>query len=137
MERIVIGYTPDLYAVSTLVVARTEDGGRVGQTIATARKGRPPRNQSMFMDVATEAILEAGLPIHPEIDTLAVRAVHDEEIRSRYAARLAEKNTQPDEDEEKVRERTRRAFNRVMLAALNAKDLMAKEINGRRLVWLP
>ena len=122
------------------MVAGYEDGGRVGAaaaaTAAARAKGRPPRNQSLFMQAAMEAIVEAGAPTQMEIDTAFVKAVHDEEIRTRYCARLAEEGTQPGEDTKKVHDRLRRNFNRAMLSALNAKDLMAKDIDGRRMIWM-
>jgi hypothetical protein len=139
MERIVIGYTPDLHAVSTLVVARTEDGGRAS---AATQRGeqtkRPPPQRRMLMQVVTDALNETGETIADSEGGSPVFAVHDAEIRSRYYARLAEKpDEDTDDDEDKAKERKARAFRRAMSGALDAENLFAREIDGKRFVWLP
>jgi len=64
-----------------------------------------------------------------------VRAVHDDVIRKKVYARIAEQ-AEPGEDRDKLAERQRRAFNRNVADAIKAVRLMAEERDGRRFIWL-
>ena len=65
-----------------------------------------------------------------------VRAVHDEAVRLRYYARIAEQAA-PDELPDQLAERQRKAFSRAVKDALDAKDIIARAENDRRFLWLP
>jgi RecA/RadA recombinase len=133
LGRIVIGKDGDGDEMSTLIVDRIEDG-------AAEQGAKPsksiPRTRRLVMDMVTAAIEEAGEDVQSFAGGPIVRAVSDDAVRARYYARIAEQAT-PDEDPHKMAERQRRGFNRTINAALNAKDLMAKERDGARLLWLP
>jgi hypothetical protein len=88
------------------------------------------------MDVTNAAIDEAGEEFRPYPNGPKVRAVADEHIRTRLYTAIAEQ-AGPDEDPDKLEERQRKAFNRSIAAALNAKSLVAKARNGNRYIWLP
>jgi hypothetical protein len=63
-----------------------------------------------------------------------VRAVHDEAVRLRYYARIAER-ADPLEDADRLAEGQRKAFNRAVQATLDAKDLIARSESDKRLLW--
>jgi len=42
-----------------------------------------------------------------------------------------------DEDKEKLAGRQRRAFNRAVADAIKSNRIMAKEQNGKRVIWIP
>jgi hypothetical protein len=88
------------------------------------------------MDMTAHALDEVGEDFRPYANGPIVRAVSDDTVRERYYDRIAEK-AEPNEDAHKLAERQRKAFNRAIKDALNAKDLMAKEHGGARLLWLP
>ena len=133
LGRIVIGQDEDGDEVSTLIVDRIEDG-------AAEQGAKPsksiPRARRLIMDMVAAAIEEAGEDFRPFGNGPAVQAVPDDAVRRRYYARIAEQAA-PDEDIRKMAERQRKGFNRSISDALNAKDLMAQERDGTRLLWLP
>ncbi len=134
LARIVIGQDEDGDDISTLIVERIED-------VAEGESGKPSKaiapKQRLLMDMIAEAIAEAGEPFRPfGKDGPLVTAVGDDPIRRRYYARIAE-TAAPDEDKGKLAERQRKAFNRSIAAALDAKTLFACEREGKRLIWLP
>ncbi len=89
------------------------------------------------MTATREAIDDAGQDIRPfGFDGPVVRAVADEAIRLRFYERIAEQ-AGPDEDQNTVKERRRKSFNRSIESALKAQILVAREIQGQRLIWLP
>jgi AAA domain len=134
LDRIVIGQDGDGESVSTLVISRVESG-----EAAPAAKGKPPRRvpeqRRLLMEIVTLALDEAGQDLFiPNGPT--VRAVHDEIVRPRYYARIAERAGGL-EDPDALAERQRKAFNRAVEGALKAKHLMAKAENDKRFMWLP
>jgi hypothetical protein len=133
LGRIVIGEDEDGDEVSTLLVDRIEDGATV--KAATPSKSIP-RARRLLMDVVKASLEEAGEEFRPFADGPLVRATSDAAVRSRYYARIAEK-AEPSEDYQKMAERQRKGFNRAIAAALQAKDLMAKQHDGLRRLWLP
>ena len=89
-----------------------------------------------MMDMVTAAIEESGEDFQSFDDGPMVRAVKDEAVRRRYYARIAEK-AEAGEDADKLAERQRKAFNRAIGGALDAKHLIAREHDGARFLWLP
>jgi hypothetical protein len=87
------------------------------------------------MSVIEAAIDEAGLSFMPFADGPIVRGVKDGIARARYYGRIAE--PEDDEDADKASDRKRKAWKRAVKAALDAKDLMAVERDGGRLLWKP
>jgi hypothetical protein len=101
------------------------------------KKAEPvPASQRLLMEVAAQAIDEAGELIRPSPDWPKVRAVSDDIVRERYYARIAEKPKQGDTPK-KLADRQRQAFNTAIKSILNAKRLIAGEKNGGRILWLP
>jgi hypothetical protein len=94
-----------------------------------------PRAQRLLMSIIDAAIDEAGFPFMPFADGPTVRGVKDGIARARYYARIAE--PEDDEDADKASDRKRKAWERAVKAALDAKDLMAVERDGGRLLWKP
>jgi hypothetical protein len=135
LVRIVIGHDEDNVEISTLVVAGFEDGapeqatkGKVSESI--------PRQRRLLMEVLDQAINQAGKDFLSFINGSVVRAVSEEAVRLRYYIRIAEQ-AEPNEDAAKVEERRRKAFNRSVKAAIDAKDVMASGREGVRMLWLP
>jgi hypothetical protein len=54
----------------------------------------------------------------------------------RYNARIAEE-ADADEDPDKLADRQRKSFKRAIEAGLKANRLMARQQDGKRLIWLP
>jgi AAA domain len=133
LSRVVIGTDEDGDEVSTLIVERIEDGA-AAQTRAPSTS--VPRGRRLLMDVVAQAIGDEGEDFRSFHDGPLVRAAKDQAIRIRYYARIAEK-AEPDEDADKLAERQRKGFNRAIAAALSAKDLIARQHDGTRFVWLP
>ena len=133
LDRIVIGLDEDGDEVSTLVIDRIDCGSE-------AKAGKPstaiPPGRRLLMDMVREAIDEAGEDFRSFPDGPMVRAVKDEAIRLRYYARIAER-AGPGEDAKKLSARQRQAFNRAIAALLSAKDLVARDHDGARFIWLP
>jgi hypothetical protein len=133
LSRVVIGTDGDGEEVSTLIVERIEDGA---EATTGTKPVSVPRGRRLIMDITAHALDEVGEDFRPYANGPIVRAVSDEAVRERYYDRIAEK-AEPDEDAHKLAERQRKAFNRAIKDALNAKDLIAKEHGGARLLWLP
>jgi len=133
LGRVVIGQDEDGDEVSTLIIDRIEDGAAT-HTATTPKT--IPRAQRLLMDMVKAAIDDAGEDFLPFANGPAVRAVSDDAVRSRYYARIAEQ-AESGEDAHKMAERQRKAFNRAIASAVKAKDLIAKQRNGERLLWLP
>ena len=81
------------------------------------------------------AIDEAGELFRPFADGPFVKTVADPIVRDRYYAAIA-KQAKPDESQEQLAERQRRAST-AQLRALKTKRLVAAARNGERVVWLP
>ena len=134
LDRIVIGQDDDGDNVSTLVVSRVEtakptaEKGKVSKTI--------PRSRKLLMEVVGQAIAEVGCDLRSFPDGPMVRAVHDEAVRLRYYARIAEQAA-PDDISEQVADRQRKAFSRAVKGALDAKDLIARSESDKRFLWFP
>ena len=88
------------------------------------------------MEVTGQAVAEAGLDLRSFPDGPIVRAVHDEAVRLRYYARIAEQAA-PSDTPEQIAERQRKAFSRAVKAALDAKDLIARSESDKRFLWFP
>lgn len=134
LSRIIIGHDADGVDVSTLVIDRVEFGAE-----AVKSTGKPPKkmpeSRRLLMDMITQAIGEAGRDFRSFADGPLVRAVHDEDVRQRYYARIAEQSD-PDELPGALAERQRKGFNRAVKAALDAKNIIARNEDDRRFLWL-
>ena len=64
-----------------------------------------------------------------------VRGAPDDAFRRRYYARIAEE-AKPKEKKDQLADQQRKAFNRALKSALDAKTLCARERKGERYVWL-
>jgi hypothetical protein len=135
LARVVVGTDEDGGEVSTLIIERIEDGDG-GEPASCVKPAPVPPARWLLMDMARTAILEAGEDFRPYENGPMVHAVPDDAVRHRYYARIAEK-ANPDEDGGRLASRQRKAFNRAIRAALDAKDPIAKEQGGVRLLWLP
>jgi hypothetical protein len=133
LSRIVIGTDEDGDEVSTLIVDRIEEGAAPQPK---APSTSIPRSRRLLMDMAAAAIEAAGKDFRSFPDGPMVHAVKDQCIRDRYYARIAEK-AESGEDADKLAARQRKGFNRAIAAALAAKDLVARERDGTRFIWLP
>jgi RecA/RadA recombinase len=135
LDRIVIAQDEDGDDISTLVVGGIEHGA-----VAAIKDKAPkkiPESRRLLMDMITQAVAEAGQDgFRSFADGPLVRAVHDEAVRSRYYARIAER-AGPLDDPDLLAERQRKAFNRAVEAALKAKSIFARADDGRRFLWLP
>lgn len=134
LGRVVVGHDSDGDEVSTLVIEAIRE--TEAKPTGPARQV-VPQQQRLLMSMTAEAIEEAG----QDVSTFGgkgprVRAVHDEAIRKKVYARIAEQ-AQPDEDRKKLEDRQRKAFNRNIADAIKAQRLMAEEREGRRFIWLP
>jgi len=134
LSRIVIGQDDDGDEVSTLVVTRVEP--LEGKAV---EKGKPPkaipRSRRLLIEVR-KALSEAGCDLRSFSDGPMVRAVHDEAVRLRYYARIAEEAA-PDDTPEEIAERQRKGFNRAIKNALDAKDIVARLDSNKRFLWFP
>lgn len=133
LEEVHFGQDRDGDPITTLVVSSAE---QVEVEPKKAKKVRVPPQGSLLMATVELALIDAGKYVRPFIDGPEVKVVTEEEIRSRYYARLAEKPL-PGETPEKLVQRQRQAFHRAMNSALNAMRLIATERGGERIVWLP
>ena len=119
LDRIVIGQDDDGDDVSTLIVNRVEAAK------PTAEKGKAPKklapSRRLLMEVTEQAIVDIGLDLRSFPDGPMVHAVHDEAVRLRYYARIAEQAA-PEDTPEQIAERQRKAFSRAVKAALDAKE---------------
>jgi AAA domain len=133
LSRVILGTDRDGDEVSTLVI---DEVGKAEVVAKSVTKEPVATQRRLLMDVVRAAVDEAGEEFRPYANGPLVRAVKDEHIRTRLYAAIAEK-AGPDEDPEKLEERQRKAFNRALASALNAKSLVAKDRKGKRFVWLP
>ena len=138
LVRIVLAHDEDGEEISTLVVSNIEEGGVA--VSARAPKDEPakviPGQRRLLMEMVNLAIDEAGQNILSFGNGPVVRATPEEAVRRRFYIRIAEQ-ADPNETLAKIEERRRKAFNRNVEAALKAKELMAKGIDGVRFLWLP
>ena len=134
LARVVVTHNSRGGEVSTLIVSNVEDGGEAPQSGKSSQS--VTRARRLLRDVVALAIDEAGemIPSFPAGPT--VRAVKEDAVRRRYFVRIAEK-AEPGEDPKKLADRIAKAFKRTVVAALNAKELMARESGGERFLWLP
>ena len=134
LSRVVLGHDEDGDEVSTLIVDEVTEA----ETASGASKPKSvPERQRLLLDIVVAAIDEFGETVRPfGADAPSVRTVFDEVVRDRYYAAIAEK-ADPGDGQEKVAERQRKAFNRAINAMLDAKRLVARDVGGRRMLWLP
>jgi hypothetical protein len=135
LSRVVVGFDEDGEEASTLIV----DDVTAADTPATQpqRSTIVPPSRRLLRDVIIQAIDDEGEDVRPFGATgPTVRAVDAERVRERYYAAIAEQ-ADDDEDEDKLAERQRKAFSRALKAMLDAKDAHAREVDGRRMIWLP
>lgn len=134
LSRVVVGVDQDGEEISTLIVDDVENADRP----AEAPKPKPvPASQRLLMAVLVQALDEAGSKITPFGNSgPGVPAVNDEIVRARYYTRIAEQ-AGPDDEPEKLAERQRKAFNRSLAEAIKAQRVVAAEVIGRRMLWLP
>jgi hypothetical protein len=134
LTRVVVGLDEDGEEATTLIV------DEVAETDAPAAEQRArtvPASQRLLSDIIAGALDEVG----ETVTTFGavgptVRAVFDEAVRQRHYTAIAEKAV-PGEDPNKVADRQRQAFNRSIKAMLDAKRLVAREVQGRRMLWFP
>ena len=134
LSRVVIATDEDGEEISTLVVDRVEDAEIEVKEIKT----KPvPQSQRLLMAVLIQALEETGSKATPFGSSgPTVQAVDDEAVRARYYTRIAEQ-ADPDEEADKLASRQRKAFNRSVVEAIKAQRIVAAEIRGRRMLWLP
>ena len=134
MARIVLGVSTTGREVSTLIV--DEITGATASTMREPKTATTPARQRLLIDIIARAIGESGEEIKPFADDQPVCAVPDEVVRDRYYTAIAEE-AKPNDDPDQVAERQRKAFNRALKAMLDAKQLLACNIDRRRMLWLP
>ena len=134
MMRVVLGVSKTGREVSTLIVDTIEEAA--ASPLAAPPKKPVPAGQRLLSDIIAQAIVDGCESIKPSPDGAIVRAVFDDLVRDRYYAAIAER-ADADEDPSKLADRKRKAFNRALKAMLDAKLLLAREIEGRRMLWLP
>jgi hypothetical protein len=134
LTRVVVGFDEDGEEASTLIVDEVAEA----DAPTTEQRARTvPPSQRLLSDIISAAIDEAGEATKPfGADGPTVRAVFDEVVRERYYAAIAEK-ADPEDDPAKVAERQRKAFNRAIADMLKAERLVARQVRGRRMLWLP
>ena len=133
LDRIVIAQDEDGDDISTLVVGGIEHGA---EAVASKPAKTISKNRKLLIETITKAIDEAGRDFRSFPDGPMVRAVHDEAVRQRYYARIAEQAA-PDELPHALADRQRQAFNRSIKAALDTKEIIARAEDDRRFLWLP
>ncbi len=134
LSRVVIGHDEDGDEVSTLVVDHVAESQSKPMI---AKPKAVPQTQRMLMDVIVAALEENGADFRPDgTNGPHVRAVAERAIRSRYNARIAEE-ADIDEDPDKLADRQRKSFKRAIEAGLKANRIMARQSDGKRLIWLP
>jgi hypothetical protein len=131
---LIIGEDPNGLCIKSAVV---EWNIGMAPAPATATKGKEaPRSLRMLISVVRHAIMESeSSPIRPFADGPLIKAVSDEIVRRRYYLRIAEK-AEPDEDPKKLADRQRNAFNNAVKSALKSEDLMARDRDGVRYLWI-
>jgi hypothetical protein len=135
LSRVVVGIDKNDKEASTLIVDDVVESEAAAGQSGPATKSIP-RGRRLLMDMVADAIEEAGEDVRSFPNGPMVRAVNDEAVRDRYYAAIAEK-ADPNADPDTVAERQRKAFNRAIAAALDAKDIVARERKGERFLWLP
>ena len=133
LEPVRFGLDEDGDTLSTLTVMSAVE---IDPEPKQAKKASVPPQERLLMDTVELALIEAGKNVRPFIDGPEVKAVAEEEIRSRYYARLAEK-ADSDEAPELFAQRQSKAFRRSLASAIKAKNLIAADRAGRRIIWLP
>jgi AAA domain len=133
LEEWVFGQDRDGDPITTLVVRAAE---QVEAEAKQAKKVSVPPQERLLLDTVVLALIEAGKDVRPYPDGPQVKAVAEDEIRSRYYAGIAEK-ADPDEAPDLFAQRQSKAFRRSLAAAIKAKRLVAAAHNGRRIIWLP
>jgi hypothetical protein len=134
LERVVLGETKTGREIATLVVDRVEAGAPVQAVKGKSLKVIPGQRR-LLMDMVDLALDEAGQDI-PSLGGQVVRATPEEAVRRRFYIRIAEE-ADPNETAKKIEARRRKAFSRNVEAALKAKELSARGIDGVRFLWLP
>jgi KaiC/GvpD/RAD55 family RecA-like ATPase len=134
-SREVLLFDADGDEISTLVIAS------VTPTSETALKGKGagkvlPVNSKLLMDVIHSALDEAGQWFVPEQGLAKIKGVADDVVRPAYYARIAERAA-PGEDEERLRARQRKEFNRAVKTLLDRKLIEAQSKNDQRFLCLP
>jgi KaiC/GvpD/RAD55 family RecA-like ATPase len=126
-----------------LVIGEDPSGGCIKSAVVewsaakapkTKAKRDPAPSQRLLMAVVDRALDECGFQFTPWTDG-TVRCVRDSIVRDRYFARIAEPTD--GEDEERAKERKRKAWFRSVKAALDAKMLLAAPYEGDRVLWKP
>lgn len=135
MDRVVLGVSATGREVSTLVVAEViETETPVVRTPNPPRVSKPLR---LLLSVIKDALDEKGTAIQSfGAKGPTVRAIAERFVRPRYFARIAE-TAEPDEDEDKLRDRQRIGFKRAVEAALKSEALIAEDHQGERYFWFP
>ncbi len=132
LSRVTVTHDDDGEEISTLIVETIADAAAPE---TSKRAPSVPRSQRLLREVIARSIDEAGEMIRPFIDGPSLRAVDEDRVRERYYAALAEQRDD-DEDADKIAERRRKAFGRALKAMLDAKDIVAGAVAGRRMLWL-
>jgi AAA domain len=133
LSRVIIAQDEEGDEVSTLVVDAIEEGSST-QVRKSARS--IPRAQRLLMDVVATALEEAAVLAKPLGENgPQIQIVAETAVRNRYFASIAEQ-AEPGEDKKTLVERQKKAFNRSIKAALEAKTLCAREMDGKRILWL-
>jgi hypothetical protein len=119
----------DPECASTLVVESIEPGGMSTATTSTDKaKRRPSKQQRAFMDAVRQARDKVGQMIRPFNDGPSVHAVDHEEVRPVYYAMLGGE----------VAEKSKRTlFARRYKAAIDAQEIIARDLDGTTMIWLP
>lgn len=134
LSRVVVGYDQDGEEASTLIVDDVSDAGPL---TARMQRGRIiPGSRLLLHEKLAQALAECGEEIRPFADGPKLRAVAEDQVRKLYYAALAEK-AEADEAAYKLANRQRQAFSRAVNASLNAKEAIASDVGGRRMLWLP
>jgi hypothetical protein len=134
MERVTLGEDKYGYPITTLVVKSAEQVDAVAKP--KSKGGRPPAQQTLLMEVMTQALIEEARRSYQIPDGPSVPIVTEEAVCARYLMRNAERPL-PDEDQKAFEKRRRKAFRARLNSALNSKLLIAGTLNGETILWTP
>lgn len=136
LEVVHLGKDSDGDAITTLAVKSVEPVEIDAKK--AAKKVSVPPQERLLIDMVQQAIIDVGKIVQPFPGGPKVKAVTDDDIRPRYYKRLAEKaDLTVGETPEKHAESQSKAFRRSINNALKGKRLLAADMEGTRVIWLP
>jgi hypothetical protein len=136
LEEVVFGLDEDGDPITTLAVTSAVEVEKGDAQQPKSKGGRPPAQQTLLMEIVTQALIEEKRRSYQIPDGPNVPIVTEEAVCARYLMRQAE-TPHHGEDEEAFDKRRRRAFRARLKSALDSKLLIAGKLNGETVLWTP